>query len=96
MSAAFNRAEYDLILITGDLADFRSNDAITVADKLAQIKTPALFIPGNHDCTNIVQFLAEVKGISSLAEVSSAGQDKRVARLRRHLGAGDVRRVQRP
>jgi uncharacterized protein (TIGR04168 family) len=82
----FNRSEYDLILITGDLVDFRSKDAIAVADQLAQLRTPALFIAGNHDCTNLVQFLAEVKGISSLAQLSSGGQDKRVARLQRHLG----------
>jgi uncharacterized protein (TIGR04168 family) len=83
----FNRSEYDLILITGDLVDFRSKEALPVADQLAQLQTPALFIAGNHDCTNLVQFLAEVKGISSLAQLSSAGQDKRVARLQRHLGA---------
>ncbi len=82
----FNRSEYDLILITGDLADFRSQDAIPVAEQLAQLRTPALFIAGNHDCTTLLQFIAEVKGINSLAQLSSAGQDKRVARLRQHLG----------
>ena len=81
----FNRSEYDLLLISGDLVDFRSKEALPVADQLAQLRTPALFIAGNHDCTNLVQFLAEVKGISSLAQLSSAGQDKRVARLKRHL-----------
>ena len=83
--AAFNRSDYDLILITGDLADFRSNDAIPVAEQLAQLRTPALFIAGNHDCTTLLQFIAEVKGISSLARLGSSGQDKRVARLQRHL-----------
>ena len=82
----FNCSEYDLILITGDLADFRSKDAIPVAKLLAQLRTPALFIAGNHDCTTLLQFIAEVKGISSLAQLSSAGQDKRVAQLRQHLG----------
>jgi uncharacterized protein (TIGR04168 family) len=82
----FNRSEYDLILITGDLVDFRSKDAIPIAEQLAQLRTPALFIAGNHDCTNLVQFLAEVKGINSLAQLSSAGQDIRVAQLQRHLG----------
>ena len=83
----FNRSTYDLILITGDLADFRSTDAISVADKLAQLQKRAIFIAGNHDCTNLTQFIAEIKGIDWLAQVSSAGQDKRVAKLRRHLGA---------
>ena len=83
----FNRSEYDLILITGDLVDFRSKEAILVADQLAQLRTPALFIAGNHDCTTLLQFIAEVKGISSLAQLSSVGQDKRVAQLQRHLGA---------
>ncbi len=83
---AFNGAGYDLLLITGDLADFRTNDALAVAGKLAQLHTPALLIAGNHDCTTITQFLAEVKGINWLAELSSAGQDKRVEELRQHLG----------
>ncbi len=83
----FNDADYDLLLITGDLADFRSDDALTVAGKLAQLRTPALLIAGNHDCTTITQFIAEVKGIGWLAELSSAGQDSRVEELRQHLGA---------
>jgi uncharacterized protein (TIGR04168 family) len=84
--ATLNHSDYDLVLITGDLVDFRAHDAFPIADLLAQLKMPALLIPGNHDCTNITQFLAEVKGINWLAEVSSGGQEKRVAELRRHLG----------
>jgi len=84
--ATLNHADYDLALITGDLVDFRAPDAFPIADLLAQLKMPALLIAGNHDCTNITQFLAEVKGINWLAEVSSGGQDKRVAELQRHLG----------
>ncbi len=85
--AAFNHSDYDLILITGDLADFRSNAALPVADQLAQLNEPALLIGGNHDCTSLVQFMAEIKGIEWLAQRDGDGQEKRVEELRQHLGA---------
>jgi len=85
--ANFNRSTYDLLLVTGDLADFRAHEAYPPARYLAQIKKPTLFIPGNHDCVNLIQFMAEIKGIEWLAQLGSFGQEKRVARLRQHLGA---------
>ena len=59
--ATLNESDTDLILITGDLDDFRSQNELQVADLLAQLNKPALLIGGNHDCTSTVQFLAEIK-----------------------------------
>lgn len=84
--ATFNQSDADLILITGDLADFRDRDALQVADYLAQLTKPSLLIGGNHDCTSTAQFIAEIKGIDWLAQRDGAGQAKRVQELRRHLG----------
>ena len=84
--ATFNRSDSDLILISGDLADFRSQDELQVADLLAQLKKPTLLIGGNHDCTSMIQFMAEIKNITRLANRDGAGQERRVAELREHLG----------
>lgn len=83
----FNQSDYDLVLITGDLADFRSQDALEVATLLSQLHKPALLIGGNHDCTSTLQFIAEIKGIEWLAQRDGAGQEQRVEELRRHLGS---------
>ncbi len=82
----FNQSDYDLILVSGDLADFRSRDALVIADLLAQLNKPTVLIGGNHDCTSTVQFIAEIKGVEWLAQRDGAGQEKRVEVLREHLG----------
>lgn len=84
--ATFNQSDADLILLTGDLADFRDRDALQVAGHLAQLHKPAILIGGNHDCTSTSQFIAEIKGIDWLAQRDGAGQAQRVHELRQHLG----------
>lgn len=80
-----NRANYDHLLITGDLADFRAEEALTTAVTLAQLTCPSLLIPGNHDLLSTRQFLAELTGPDTLKRITARGQADRVAQLKAAL-----------
>lgn len=83
----FNRSDYDLILIVGDLANWWPHEGYQVARTLSQLNKPCLFIPGNHDTVMAYQLLAEVKQYSTLMRLSAIGQGRRERKLRRALGS---------
>lgn len=83
--AYFNNSDYDLLLCTGDLPFHGSQKDQELASRLAALEKPALLIPGNHDCVNMAQFIAEAKGITWLANASSPGQQELVEELRQLL-----------
>jgi len=57
---ALDDCGYDLVLFVGDLAGFGLDGALRVAHDIAEMKTPALVLPGNHDAVTAPQLAAEV------------------------------------
>ncbi|HET8934631.1 MAG TPA: YbhB/YbcL family Raf kinase inhibitor-like protein [Polyangiales bacterium] len=57
---AIDECGYDLVLFVGDLAGFGLEGALRVAHDIAQLRTPALVLPGNHDAVTAPQLAAEV------------------------------------
>ena len=78
----FNNSAYDLLLCTGDLPYDGSIKDQHLVSLLASLTKPTLLIPGNHDCVNKAQFLAEAAGASWLAYRSHPQQQKLVEELR--------------
>lgn len=56
----------DLIIDTGDLTDYGTPLEAKLTQKIAGIKTPYLFIPGNHDSPLIIQRLRQLKQVKIL------------------------------
>jgi uncharacterized protein (TIGR04168 family) len=84
---ALDAAGYDLVLFVGDLAGYRAPGAVRVARSIAQLKTPALVLPGNHDAVTAGQLWSEVVDTSDkLRAVLALGMPRRVEQLRRALG----------
>jgi uncharacterized protein (TIGR04168 family) len=81
----FNRASYDHLLITGDLADFRAEEALATAAILSKLSCPTLLIPGNHDLLSTRQFLAELGGPDALRRLTARGQAERAAQFKAAL-----------
>ena len=86
----FNQSDYDLLLFTGDLANYRHREGLAVARQMARLQTPALIIPGNHDTLTAPQLLAEIKQWPRLRRWLSWGQPRRLRQWRRTLGAVQV------
>lgn len=82
----FNRSDYDLILFVGDLSNYRPRAGLPIARLIAQIEKPIIFIPGNHDTTNIWQLAAEIWQKPWLARLGALGQERRVRALHEALG----------
>jgi uncharacterized protein (TIGR04168 family) len=82
----FNHSIYDLLLCTGDLPYHGTNNDKQVVGLLATLQKPTLLIPGNHDCVNTAQFIAEAKGVTWLADRTNPQQQQLVEELRRGLG----------
>ena len=66
----FNRSDYDLVLFVGDLVNYAPWRGAQVWSLIQQLNKPTLFMPGNHDGTNVFQLIAEVLGYSALARVT--------------------------
>ncbi|MCB9421308.1 MAG: metallophosphoesterase [Ardenticatenaceae bacterium] len=77
----FNQSDYDLILFVGDLSNYTPRVGLMIARQIARIQKPAVFIPGNHDCTTILQLAGEIWQKPRLAQISGWGQKWRVQAL---------------
>jgi uncharacterized protein (TIGR04168 family) len=82
-TAFFNAAGYDMLLFVGDFA--RLAAATPVARQLADLKTPAWAIPGNHDGVSIFQLLAEIKNRRLLQRLGAIGMTRRVQTMERAM-----------
>lgn len=82
----FNNADYDLILVVGDLARWWPWQGEAAARVLAHLQKPVLFVPGNHDTVHAFQLAAEIFGWQRLARFFSLGQERRAHNLRQALG----------
>jgi uncharacterized protein (TIGR04168 family) len=80
----FNRGPYAALLCTGDLPPLIGS--LPTARRLAALRLPAFMIPGNHDASTALQFLAELRHHDRLAALLSLGNERREAALRAALG----------
>lgn len=83
--AALDARGYDLVLFVGDLAGYSFRGALRVARYVAQLRTPAIVMPGNHDCITPQQMLAEIMGHEATVAMLTGGEEARVAELRRAI-----------
>ena len=86
----FNQSRYDLLLITGDLANYRHREGLTVARQMARLQKPALIIPGNHDTLSLPQLVAEIKQYPRLRRWLAWGQPRRLQQWQQALGQVQV------
>lgn len=85
-TGTFNRSDYDLILICGDLPGRLHRHTLDIARDLAELRRPTLMIPGNHDATTSRQNLGEILHDERLIGESGEGQSLRVRELAEALG----------
>ncbi len=88
--AYFDAAGNDLTLFVGDIANYAHAQGIETARVIGKLKSPALFMPGNHDGVNPGQLLAEVVGSRRVANALGGGQQQRCREIRRELGAVEM------
>lgn len=83
----FNASEYDVILFTGDLINYRGSELSKVTQALQLLTVPSFIIPGNHDCGNVLQLVAELFQSDLLRSVTSLGHTRYEAALRSTIGS---------
>jgi uncharacterized protein (TIGR04168 family) len=88
--AHVDEAGYDAALFVGDLSGYRVGGALKVARYVAQLRTRAFVIPGNHDTVGAPQLVAELTQNQAAIDYLSAGQADRVEALRSALGAATL------
>ena len=76
---------YDLALFVGDLSGYSHRGGLRVSRYVAQLRTPTIVIPGNHDAAIAPQLLAEVMQHTATIELVSGGQSERVQQLRQAI-----------
>ena len=82
----FNRSDYDLVLFVGDLVNYAPWRGKNVWPLIQNLQKTTLFMPGNHDSTNVIQLIAEVLGNQSLAKVSGFRQSHNYTALNQTMG----------
>lgn len=66
-AAYFNRSDYDLLLLTGDLGSGTAQNGIAVAREVARLEKPTLVVAGNNDAPYASDIAAEFKYQGRLA-----------------------------
>ncbi|HKP60455.1 MAG TPA: metallophosphoesterase [Polyangiales bacterium] len=56
----FNRSQYPLLLVTGDLGGSEARDGLTVARHMAELSSRTLVMPGNNDVPEYARIAAEL------------------------------------
>ena len=81
----FNASDYDLVLFVGDLVNYAPWRGKTVWPLIQKLQKTTLFMPGNHDSTNVFQLIAEVLGNQPLALLSGLTQSQNYRTLTQAL-----------
>ena len=81
----FNQSDYAGLLFTGDLPRF--TNSTPVARRLAELDKPAWLIPGNHDGSTPLQFIAELRGWSRISDWYGGSMPCRVREIDQALGS---------
>ncbi|MCB9594444.1 MAG: metallophosphoesterase family protein [Sandaracinaceae bacterium] len=68
---------YTAILFVGDIAGYFERGGLETARVIAQLSTPAIVIPGNHDAAHVGQMAAEVLEAEALVGLMNVGQPGR-------------------
>src|SRR3982751_1738129 len=58
--AYFNRSDYPLLLVTGDLGGSEARDGLSVARQMAELTHRTLVMPGNNDVREYARIAAEL------------------------------------
>ncbi|MCE9599203.1 MAG: metallophosphoesterase [Spirochaetia bacterium] len=82
----FNKSDYDLVLVVGDLPGRTHVGTYEIARRIGQLTKPVYFIPGNHDGVTMIQLLAELKQSQSLIERAHKKQFRLCEQLKESLG----------
>lgn len=61
-----NQLKVDVIIDTGDITDYGTPLEAMILQKLAGIKIPYLFIPGNHDSPETIKKMRSIPGVTVL------------------------------
>lgn len=77
---------YAAILFVGDIAGYFHGGGVETAGIIAELSTPALVIPGNHDAANVGQMAAEVLESDALVGLFDRGQEARERDFEEALG----------
>ncbi|MEQ9364889.1 MAG: metallophosphoesterase [Leptospirales bacterium] len=83
----FNQSACDAILILGDLPGRSHRGVNGVAERLARLKKPAYFMPGNHDGVTLGQFMGELRQNQKWIEKYAPRQAPLCESLEAALGA---------
>lgn len=84
--AALDARGLDLVCFVGDLGGPLHRDTLTVARRIAALRTPAVVLPGNHDATSPLGVLAEATGWFRSRPGAARRGVRRTDALRRALG----------
>ena len=85
--AYFNNSDYDRLLFVGDLINYRGGAMKEVTSQLRQLTVPSIVIPGNHDCGNVLQLVAELFQSDIFRKLTSVGHRAYEEKLRSTIGA---------
>jgi len=69
--AHFNRADYDLLLFTGDLGGGSRESSLRIARSLSRLATPTLVMPGNNDTIDIEELAAELAHRGAIRQLAA-------------------------
>lgn len=56
----------DMIIDTGDMTDYGTAVEASLSERLARIKIPYIFVPGNHDSDEVVRYLRRLRPVTVL------------------------------
>ena len=83
----FNASDYNALLFVGDLINYRGSAITHVTDSLRSLTLPSMIIPGNHDCGNVLQLVAELFQSELFRKVTSFGHRAYEEKLRSTIGS---------
>lgn len=68
----------DMIIDTGDITDYGTPLEVLLLERLAGIKAPYLFIPGNHDSPETIKKMRSIPGVTVLDGTTATVENLRI------------------
>ncbi len=78
--AAFNEADYDLLIFTGDLGSGTAHNGLEIAKLVSRLTTPTIVMPGNNDAPFLAEIAAEFghqRGLSAILDLDRGMSSRR-------------------
>ena len=82
----FEDSSYDAVLFVGDLPGHTHRGTNDVAARIARMRKPAYFMPGNHDGVSLTQFMGELMQNQKWIEKYARHQGPLCDELKQSLG----------